>query len=478
MSRAPFPLVSPETTPLLSPSSDETPVSTTRHPRNEAAEATPGKSSHILVLTLLLLYVIFLDLGYELIVPAQTRIFESIYCKEYYQKHDPSLIGSDGNDGVDEKWCKVSAVQGDVAMLKGWQLTFDCIGIPLRVAWWSAFHTVLGGGVTVATALIYTIVSDIVPEGSRVTFFLQIHAANITTQFLGSLAAAGLMTWNPWVPMVLGLIAEMIAIVLILFIPETLQKDKSPAPTSPDPAEPSGATWRTLLDRTRRSMHFLVADPRIILLLFTFVVHMLFLNRDVLLQYISTRYHVSLAQATVTISVRSGLVVLISVAGLPIVNNLLRSRIGSRRSDLYLSRASVAVLAFSFVFISLAPNYPVLVIAVIINALGWGLYSFLRSLLTSLVEEHHVARLNSFIGIFDTVGLMIGSPLLAILFKRGVELGGLWYGIPFLVCAGFLTIIGVILGVITVKDHEEDYTALRSHGSYGDDSQAELTIDH
>ena len=214
-----------EDAPLLSPSSR------TDDPQIESTEASRQRPSQLRILTILLLYVIFLDLGYELILPAQTRVFEAIYCKDYYKKHEPDLIGSDGGDGVDEKWCKVGVIQGQVAMLKGWQITLDSIGsmrlsipgswshprltssstvlvfsvpwgyfadlygrkpvilllsialaikyayiqlicwfggaLPLRLAWLSAIHTALGGSVSVAIALIYTIISDVLPEGKR-----------------------------------------------------------------------------------------------------------------------------------------------------------------------------------------------------------------------------------------------------------------------------------------------------------------------
>lgn len=163
------------------------------------------------MVVLLLLYVVLLDLGYELIMPAQTRVLESIYCEQYYREHDPSLIGSDGKDGVDEKYCKVHWVQGQVATLKGYQLTLDSLGmlvfsvpwasvadihgrkrvmlllttcmfvkyayvqavcafrgaVPLRWAWLSALHTAGGGGVAVATALTYTVISDVVAARER-----------------------------------------------------------------------------------------------------------------------------------------------------------------------------------------------------------------------------------------------------------------------------------------------------------------------
>ena len=111
-----------EDTPLLSPSIH------TVDSHTEPTDALRERPSQLRILTILFLYVLILNLGFELILPAQTRVFEAIYCKGYYEEHEPGLIGSDGGDGIDEKWCKVGVIQGEVAMLKGWQVTFDGIG--------------------------------------------------------------------------------------------------------------------------------------------------------------------------------------------------------------------------------------------------------------------------------------------------------------------------------------------------------------
>lgn len=63
-----------------------------------------------------------------------TRIYESIYCYQYWEREDPtkilvprSIVGPGALGGVEERWCKVAEVQGKLAMLKGTQQFLDCI---------------------------------------------------------------------------------------------------------------------------------------------------------------------------------------------------------------------------------------------------------------------------------------------------------------------------------------------------------------
>lgn len=270
-------------------------------------------------------------------------------------------------------------------------------------------------------------------------------------------------------PMLLGLAIELASIITLLFIRETLGYNSQPdpqslttgtsghdsVPTSPDitrfPDPVSSKQLRhNFLSRARTSLSFLTSDLRIPAIITTFGVHMLLLNRDVLLQYISTRYKTSLAYATALVSIRSGLVVVLGVIVLPAISLSHRDRLGRQRFDLVLARISAVLLAIGLLGIGLAPSLPVAIAGLVINSFGWGIFSVIRSLATSFVESHHVARLNSFIGVLDTVGLMIGSPLLAVLFAKGIELGGLLFGLPFLVLTAVVGIIVLILAAVSV----------------------------
>ena len=53
----------------------------------------------------------------------QTRLYESVVCRDYFNTHDPSVIGSDGK--IPEAECKIDAIQGDLAMITSSQRLFN-----------------------------------------------------------------------------------------------------------------------------------------------------------------------------------------------------------------------------------------------------------------------------------------------------------------------------------------------------------------
>jgi hypothetical protein len=94
-----------EHSPLLS-----TPVLTTP-PKTDHAQQH-RKRTYIVAFTLLTC----ISLSVTIFEPALARIFESAYCRAWYQEHNPALIGP---GGVEEAHCKIPQVQRDVASLTG-----------------------------------------------------------------------------------------------------------------------------------------------------------------------------------------------------------------------------------------------------------------------------------------------------------------------------------------------------------------------
>ena len=76
---------------------------------------------------------------------------------------------------------------------------------------------------------------------------------------------------------------------------------------------------------------------------------------------------------------------------------------------------------------------------------GSGYANLLRSLLNGLVEPHHVGVMNTLVGFIDTIGLMVFSPLLSQALRSGLNLGGVWIGLPFMCAAVMFTMSTAIV---------------------------------
>lgn len=171
------------------------------------ATSVPKKPWALLVCLAFVLITI-VDVGAFLAEPPKTRVFEANICVTYYEENDPSKIRSDGS--VPEALCKIDEVQQKLAMIFGWQDTFDAIpglllaipfgaladkwgrkwifvaslvglqlnaawillicyfrSLPLQMTWFSSAFFLLGGGPVVASALGITMISDIAPPDKR-----------------------------------------------------------------------------------------------------------------------------------------------------------------------------------------------------------------------------------------------------------------------------------------------------------------------
>ena len=71
----------------------------------------------------------------------------------------------------------------------------------------------------------------------------------------------------------------------------------------------------------------------------------------------------------------------------------------------------------------------------VIFAMGGGLSAVVRSLLNALVEAHHQAILNSLLGLLQVAGLMVAGPAFFEALRVGIDLGGGWIGLPFIIAA-------------------------------------------
>ncbi|KAI7238202.1 hypothetical protein KC330_g2675 [Hortaea werneckii] len=353
----------------------------------------------------------------------------------------------------------------------------------IHMTWLSALHALLGGGSPVASSLFFVVLSDIVPQDHRASTFLRVGASELAAKVVIPPISASLMTINPWIPSLIGTGLMLICFLTFGFVPETLNyyqpaerpstshctststettQHPKPSPSHTQPTHHSTPT--NPLNRLLHSLHtataFLTHDSRIPLLILPFIGHSLIAQTSqLLLQYTSKRYHLTFSQATLLTTILNAVKVLLLFALLPYASTLaLRHfRLSAQRKDLYLARASQGFVLVGWTLVGLSPNLVCVVVSLVVAALGQSTYLLIRSFLTSLVPADQIARVYSIVSLVDTVGAMLGSPLLAGLFGRGLALGGGWVGLPFyflgVISAGFAALL---FGVDLRKGEESD----------------------
>ncbi|KAK6002392.1 hypothetical protein QM012_002030 [Aureobasidium pullulans] len=443
-----------------------------------------------------------------------TRTFESIYCYQYWEREDPtkvliprSAVGPGALGGVEEQWCKVAEVQGKVAMLKGTQQFLDCIpglilsipvgiladrwgrrlimviglcGFPLRLMWqlfvcwfwqsfdlrfsWiSALHALIFGGSPVLTALFFVIISDVTNQESRSATLLRIYSANLVGNLVCPPFVAWIMTRNPLAAVLIGIGCFGIGIPLALLIPETLGYQQVVKPDE-ECINDEGSTskpknqmksfleqcYKPLIESTAYFLH----DKRVIFLIITFIPVMLTMtNVPLLLQYASSRYGMTFASVTLLLTVRAGVTIAMFLFVQSWVFNLLSNAgVSGQKRDLLLARGSAGLMLVGWAAIGFSPNAILFTASLMVATIGNGFPVFLRSFLTGLVEPNRVAELYTIIGVVDTLGLMLGGPLLAWLFQRGMQLGDIFVGLPFVTLG---LIYGVVASFLLIMGHHK-----------------------
>lgn len=88
------------------------------------------RSGNFRILVTLLAMATLNSLTLQILIPAEIRIFESIYCKDWFETHEASvgsgLVGLLSDGGIDEHYCKIPPVQKQVSSLRGY------------IEWWDA----------------------------------------------------------------------------------------------------------------------------------------------------------------------------------------------------------------------------------------------------------------------------------------------------------------------------------------------------
>ncbi|KAK3368787.1 major facilitator superfamily domain-containing protein [Podospora didyma] len=353
----------------------------------------------------------------------------------------------------------------------------------LAVLWfrYSASYTMLGpvfsiigGGNAVFMAVLYSMVSDVLTCHGSSAFFVLTLSALIGNSAAPAVAANLMHTFSPWVPALLALVIVPLAIGLVVFVPETLplakQKQHPEILRTHEAEDPDADTdhhhhhseapthsFKSKLTQTFNHLKdFLSAisfrNPSLILVLATFLVRMpeTYATGMLFVQYVSVRAGWTIAEAGYLLAVRGAINMVVLLIALPVLSKLVIFQAGSvAAKDLSLARFSAGFAVLGLLLIG-APSVGVMIVGLGLSTFAAGLAPLCRSLASSYVAPEDTSKLYTLIGMLDAGGLIYAGPSMAWLFTKGMQLKGLWMGLPYFVLAGAYVLCVVVLLLVRV----------------------------
>lgn len=283
-------------------------------------------------------------------------------------------------------------------------------------------------------------------EDDRTAYFLYLALGVSGGALLGPLLAGLLMSaYGPWMPIYVMLISVPIVYATLLIIPETLVKDQK----SPEAS-------MTLKDHITHGIKDLSSAVQIlrninvplVLVVFFFSNARMTAQSSTLAQYISKNFGWTLAQTSVLLS-PLGVVNMIVLGVLPKLSDILTSRrfgFSIFRKDLFLTRASFLLLGVSSLLQGFSGNITLFLIALFIATLGSAESPLARATVSHFVDPAYTSRLYALIGMTEVLGSVTGGPVLAYFFDKGLQLKGVFTGLPWFYIAFlcFLTLVALL----------------------------------
>jgi hypothetical protein len=325
--------------------------------------------------------------------------------------------------------------------------------------------------------MVWTILTDSTTASNRTSLFYQMHAMMLILSAAFRPVAAWLLSIDPWLPMWIGLVALVASMFSTLLIPETLQPRKLADHEHPVLAKGRGGllqtTVSTAVQELSRIWRFILGSKSIMLLVMADgLMNPIYMAFEMnMLQYVTNRFKWDWSSATYLTTVNKGTSVIVLLVILPLVSRMLTKRYALEVSprDLYLSRGSILLITAGSLMTAVAAAPWLLVVSLIVFSFGNGFPPQLRALLAGLVEQDSLATLNTTLATAETLMGLAGVPALGWLLSKGIELGGAWMGLPFVMTSACAALAAAAMFVFKLPrgssaEVEGGYRLVDQHG--------------
>ena len=455
--------------------------------------------------TFIKLYILcfVVNVAFTILSPAQTRIFEQIYCDDYYRQHP--TIGFPPDSGIPEQLCKIGAVQKQVSTLKGWFEFYNAIPslfmtipigiladifgrrkflivnlftlsiqmvcvtvvtlfpetIPLRTIWFQAFLSFVSGGPIVAEMLFVCVITDLSTGNKLSNTLFRLSATSQLTRVVGPTLAGVLMRRSAWWAIWVGLTCLILSAIMTVSLPETLQHrqeniDADAEELKHETVSARLKTGATIAIKAFRELAFVWIDWRLLFNCFLLMPFRVLAEalKELLIRYASNRYGLSLADATFLYPLQAVSATIILFALLPPISDYIDNRwnISAIKKNVVFIRVALLMLVLGLTIEGLAPTVTLLVFGLIVETLGAGMPSSTRAMAGVLVEQKDNGRVFSVLAISETLSTMVAFPATNWLFNVGIDReGGIWLGMPYFVTAGAAAVAFIAMCVLSFE---------------------------
>jgi hypothetical protein len=370
-----------------------------------------------------------------------------------------------------------------------WAVTVGYIEhlLPTKAILVAPMLSILGGD-CVFNSIVYVLASDMTEDrtvryvpvihvpsliltSSSATYYAYIGSTSYVVALLGPALASMTMSALLWLPFYIGIVLLLAAAVVIGALPThkdsgSARDDSEPLLSSPllkaqdQPSLVASISYRFIGMKAALSSH-----PRNFTLLLAsfFLTSLASSDTKLLVQYISKRYHWTFASAGYLLS---GKAVVNFVLLTVVIPRLLKRVVTSTHwspDGIYLLSAKVCIgiSVVGALAIASADSMVLLVPSLLIYALGSALPVFTMSLLKSpLVTSPEVSssgtdgretQVFSIVMLIKTLGSLVGAPLMAGAWMRGIGAGGLGLGLPYFVSAGCYVLAMVVVAGMRMR---------------------------
>ncbi|RSM02704.1 hypothetical protein CEP52_007827 [Fusarium oligoseptatum] len=285
--------------------------------------------------------------------------------------------------------------------------------IPVEALWGLGVPLLLGGGRSVAEAMVFAIIADVVPDKKRAMWFQWIVAAVLLGQLLGPLLAGVLVQPSIWLPLWISLgLITFGGVILAAFTPETLSRRQAQEVFNLDSGVyPSGnafdhrlpeekcSTWATLRFIFKRPMIWLLPGAVLTIPLAT-------IQSDISIRLMPIQFDWRLDQSILLLSLRSLTTIITLCVLLPAASYLwtkLSTITFPHQRDRIFARAS------SLLFLAG------------ISALGSGLPTLCRAMLVGATGEERAGTMFGVLAVWEVLGFLGCEMGMGALFGVGLK---------------------------------------------------------